>query len=299
MKAFVIVLSMLCAVMAGAGVSFTPSDGRTAMAAAVELVSKCTPRDAGTAQGRRAAELIRSQLERIAVKAKLDPFVATSRGEIRSYANVIAEFPSTPSLPWIVIMSHFDTKPGIVGFQGANDGASTSGLLVALAGALARTPPLPVNVCLVWTDAEECRVAYADDDGFQGSRRAAERFRALKREVKAAVCLDMLGDRKLDIIVPANGTPELRRLVAECAAAAGFAGRLTLRDDIAVGDDHSSFLAAGFPAVDLIDFNYGATPFGNEYWHTAEDKLERISSASLFIAGRITVELINRLAGVN
>ncbi len=275
---------------------FKPSDARLAFDAAAELVRTCTPRDAGTAEGRRAADLIRRQLQRHGVKAEVKPFVAKSCGEIRSYANVVVEFPGiSPTEPWIVLMSHFDTKPGIPGFQGANDGASTSGLLVALAGAVARMGPLKENVCLAWTDAEECRVAYADDDGFQGSKYLAKQFRDQKRGVKAAICLDMLGDRNLDIIVPYNGDPALRTLTLGAAVKIGYPNRVSLRDDLVVGDDHSAFLDAGFPAIDLIDFDYGHAPGANDYWHTNQDTLEQVSSSSLFISGRIVVELVNLL----
>lgn len=275
---------------------FLPSDARLAFSAAAELVRECSPRDAGTPAGRRAAELIRRQLDRQGVKAELDSFQARSCGELRSYANVVAEFPgSRTNAPWVVLMSHFDTKPGIKGFQGANDGASTSGLLVALAGALRRRGPLQENVCLAWTDAEECRWVYAPDDGFQGSMQLVKRFREQRREVKAAICLDMLGDRDLDIIVPANGTPDLRALAVRAAAKAGYPNRLKLDDEVVVGDDHAAFLEAGFPAIDLIDFDYGSAPGENDYWHTPNDTLERISSSSLFIAGKIVAEMMNQL----
>ena len=43
-------------------------------------------------------------------------------------------------------------------------------------------------------------------------------------------------------------------------------------------DDHVPFFKAGIPAVNLIDFEYGP---GNAYWHTTEDKLDKIDPESL------------------
>jgi Zn-dependent M28 family amino/carboxypeptidase len=43
-------------------------------------------------------------------------------------------------------------------------------------------------------------------------------------------------------------------------------------------DDHTPFLAAGIPAVDIIDFDY-------PYWHTAADTADKVSSKSLQIVG--------------
>jgi Zn-dependent M28 family amino/carboxypeptidase len=43
-------------------------------------------------------------------------------------------------------------------------------------------------------------------------------------------------------------------------------------------DDHTPFLAAGIPAVDLIDFDY-------PYWHTRQDTLDKLSAQSLQVVG--------------
>jgi Zn-dependent M28 family amino/carboxypeptidase len=43
-------------------------------------------------------------------------------------------------------------------------------------------------------------------------------------------------------------------------------------------DDHSPFLQAGIPAVDIIDFDY-------PYWHTSADTLDKISARSLQTVG--------------
>ncbi len=43
-------------------------------------------------------------------------------------------------------------------------------------------------------------------------------------------------------------------------------------------DDHTPFLEAGYPAVDVIDFDY-------PYWHTTEDTADKVSSESLEIVG--------------
>lgn len=285
------------AALAAGPVEFTAADAQTAYAEAVGLVTNCTPRDAGTPGGRRAAEWICAAARKAGANAQLDSFVALSRSSLVSFVNVIAEFPGAePSAPWIVLISHFDTMPGIGnGFQGANDGASTTGLLLAFARSLSRAPRLKENVMLVWTDAEECRISYSRHDGFQGSRHVVEQFAVKRRAVKAAICLDMLGDRNLHITVPGNGTPALRALAVKAAAKAGLPQMLSLQDTMVVGDDHSPFLEAGCPAICLIDFDYGTLPGLNNYWHTPLDTIDKISANSLYAAGRITAELVNLL----
>jgi Zn-dependent M28 family amino/carboxypeptidase len=47
------------------------------------------------------------------------------------------------------------------------------------------------------------------------------------------------------------------------------------------------FLRAGVPAVDIIDFEYGSSHGENDYWHTKEDTLDKISPRSLKIVGDV------------
>jgi len=54
-------------------------------------------------------------------------------------------------------------------------------------------------------------------------------------------------------------------------------------------------LDVGFPAVDLIDFEFGSAPGLNDYWHTAADTLDKISADSLLVTGKIVMEMIRRL----
>lgn len=276
--------------------AFTASDAKVAYDTAAGLVKDCTPRDAGTPSALRAAAWLSI---RAGARAEIDRFRAPIYDEVHDFANVLLEMPGAdPNAPWIILISHFDTAPKVgKGFEGANDGASTSGLLVALAGMLRHAAERPrANILLAWTDAEECRIAYMPRDGFQGSKRLLERVRAAKWTVKAVICLDMLGDRDLNIEIPANSTPALRREALKAAEAAGVADKVALRDSIVVKDDHSAFYDAGYPALELIDFDYGSARGRNDYWHTPQDTMDKISEASLLASGRLVAELLNRLA---
>ena len=189
-----------------------------------------------------------------------------------------------------MVVSHYDTKAG-TGCPGANDGASTSGLLISLAGVLASRRFDGGNVMLVWTDGEECFESYSANDGFHGSRRAAARLKESGRKVKGVVCVDMLGDRDLRISIPRNGTDSLAEAALRAAAARGLKG-LVARADIVVKDDHQPFLDLGFPAIDLIDFSYGPD---NSWWHTKEDTPDKISIESLHKAGELVAGIITEL----
>lgn len=274
-----------------AALAFTPQDARLAYETADTLVRTCTPRDAGTEDGRRAARFLFEAVQAVGAHARLDCFRAAMPQGERTLVNLTAEFPSgVTNAPWVILVSHYDTKTG-TRCPGANDGAATSGLLVSLAGVLSRARTLRNNVLLLWTDGEECVVAYGETDGLWGSKRAAAEVVRRGLKVKAVVCLDMLGDADLDISVPANGSSDLIRAVGEAARQASFPD-LVRTIPCHVKDDHEAFLARGIPAVDLIDFNYGPE---NAHWHTAQDTMDRVSERSLLKAGKVVVELLNIL----
>lgn len=274
-----------------AALAFTPEDAAFASQTAKAFVSDCTPRDAGTVQGGQAANWLLARASRAGADVRRDVFKAPTPAGLRRFANVYGDLAVAPTGSWVVVVSHFDTKPN-TGCPGANDGASTSALLVALARILSRTDALRTNVMLVWTDGEECqRAYYTAGDGFQGSQRAAEFLKEKKRNVRAVLCLDMLGDRDLHIDVPANGTPELARLACAAAERIGEPGLVKPSENL-VKDDHVAFLREGYRAIDLIDFEYGPD---NAWWHTPEDTCDKLSEDSFLKTGRLVCEMLNML----
>ena len=274
-----------------AALAFTPADARLAYETAGALVEGYTPRDAGSHRGRLASLYLLDAASVAGADVRRDTFTAmTPKGE-RSFTNLYAEFrPVDPDARWVVLVSHYDTKPG-VNCPGANDGASTSGLLVGVANAFSGWADRKGNLLLVWTDGEECMESYAANDGLWGSKRAADYLYETGRKVQAVICLDMLGDRDLSIDVPANGTPTLAKIAVHAARRIGKPGLVRLTD-VSVKDDHVPFLARGFKAIDLIDFSYGPD---NSFWHTADDTMANVSEASLLLSGRLVAELLNIL----
>jgi len=281
---------MLSSALLAAAFVFTPHDADLAFAKAAAFVDSCTPRDAGTIRGRIAANFIVDETSKTGADVRKDVFSAETPVGVRQFTNLTCEFRSGTDSKWVVLVSHYDTKTG-VNCPGANDGASSSALLIALANALASRPKPNGNVMLLWTDGEECMRKYGPNDGLWGSKRAAERLRESGRDVRAVICLDMIGDGDLHIAVPANGTESLARITLHAARRAGLAD-LVSRIPEHVTDDHVPFLDNGFRAVDLIDFEYGP---GNAYWHTPMDTMENVSKESLLKTGRLVAELLNIL----
>jgi hypothetical protein len=285
---------MLQSLLLAASLAFTASDADFAFSCASNFVASCTPRDAGTARGRTASYWLLDEIARQGANAKRDCFDALTPCGRRQMVNIYCRFETDPSAEWVVLVSHYDTKPGVA-CPGANDGASTSALLVALARVIVERGLPKGNLMLIWTDGEECMRSYSGSDGFWGSRRAAEILKRKGVKVRAAICLDMLGDRDLKVTVPANGDKTLARLACQAARKAGLGDGFVelVRDE--VKDDHMAFAAAGWKAIDLIDFIYGSKPFLNDYWHTSEDTIDKISAESLHKSGRLVAEMLNML----
>ncbi len=250
--------------------------GEAALAEAKALVAAHPLRDAGRLS-REAAGWIAGRLP------EKGTFLLPFEAPPGKLANVLhAAHPA----PVAVLASHFDTKAGIPGFVGANDGASTTGLLVALA----REARLPVHY--LFLDGEECRVAYAAEDGLHGSWFAARdghRAQGLAKGKRLPVIvLDMLGDRDLTPALAANGSPRLNAVFRQAAQAVG----VPLGNAGDVVDDHVPFVAEGWQATDIIDFEYGP---GNAWWHTAEDSPEKLSAESLARTAALVREAVRRL----
>ena len=273
--------------------TFTAAQATSAMNRVTAFITDCTPRDAGTPGAEKAAVWLRDALTAAGIDATIDRFTdPTPHGE-REFRNVIGEIPGTGD-EWIVLLSHFDTKCGITPhFQGANDSGSSTGLLLELAAALCPRSSQP-PILFGFMDGEECMVGYSDRDGFHGSKYFARKLKNERRKIKAVILMDMIGDRDLKIMVPRNGTASLRVLALEAAEAVGHRDKIRLIDG-AILDDHQAFLDLGYPAIDLIDFEYGSRPGLNDYWHTPQDTLDKLSTDSLLITGRIVMEMLNRL----
>ncbi len=273
--------------------AFGDGIGAAAMALTRAFVTECTMRDSGTPGAEKAAKKIAALLPGAEVKSFDDD---TSWGRVR-FHNVSFKVPAAggEGRPAIALVSHFDTKSGIgAAFQGANDGASSSMLLVELARRYREAPLKNHDLYFLFTDGEECKIDYGPKDGLHGSRRFASEFKAANTDLRAVILLDMIGDANLKIQLPRNGTPALRLLALEAASALGLR-KFIAPADFTVLDDHQPFLDAGFPAVDLIDFEYGSEDGRPTYWHTMNDTCDKLSAESLSVTAKIVRQMLKRL----
>lgn len=287
---------LLCwAVLFFSGCKRAGFDGAKAMAETEALV-KISPREAGGGGARRASVMLESKLKALGMKTTIDTFSEDTPNGKMHFNNVLGRLPGKTNR-LIILASHFDTKSGISkDFQGANDSGSSSGVLLELARVLKKRAPYETEFMFAFLDGEECRKEYGPHDGLHGSRHLAQQIYEAGgvKYVEAVIVLDMVGDKNLNIAVPRNCS---RELVKELFFAAH---ELDVRPQFSIGpgsilDDHVPFLLAGMPVVNVIDFEYGSAPGRNDYWHTTNDTLDKLSVKSMQTVGDVVLKMIGNL----
>src|SRR5216117_631744 len=88
-----------------------------------------------------------------------------------------------------------------------------------------------------------------------------------------------------------NSTPWLREIVFSSADRVDYSKAFPRASALPVEDDHLSFVAAGVPAVDIIDF----APFLRGYHHSAQDTIDRCSPDTLAMVGRVVLATLAQL----
>ncbi len=186
--------------------------------------------------------------------------------------NVIAELPSTGD-GVVVVGAHYDTVPGV---DGANDNASGTGALLALAGELAGRS-FPFTLRFIAFGSEET--------GLHGSRHyVAQLTDGELAEIRAMVNLDSVGGGSS---LHATGDRWLTAPVAETADREGIA--LTVgRGNRGSSSDHASFRDAWVPVIYFHSDDSSRI-------HTPQDTLEYVNPALLGNVATLTLDLLESL----
>jgi Zn-dependent M28 family amino/carboxypeptidase len=220
--------------------------------------------------------------------------ITTSEGKFPIH-NILAKFPGTRD-GIIVIASHYETNWPLrdQNYLGANDGASSSALLLEIANQLRGKKRDGYSIWLLWDDGEESmRLPWYDPESLYGVRHLADKWQAdgTLKKIKAFILEDMIGDADLNIEHDTNSTASLEDLVYQAATQFGYQSHFFGRT-ISVTDDHLEFVKRGVPGVDLIDLDYG---YNDVFHHTTQDTLDKLSPKSLAIVGTVTLETVRLL----
>jgi glutaminyl-peptide cyclotransferase len=233
-----------------------------------------------------------SELKPLGADVSLDSFQAQTPKGPTPMANVIVRYAGTSGKA-VVVTGHYDTKRiSMTHFLGANDGGSSTGVLLELAKAFSHLKHKD-DLYLIFFDGEEAVGQWTDADSRYGSQHLVSKWGSdgtLSR-IKALINIDMVGDKNLDILNDGNSSQSLRDMVFGVASDLGYSKNF-LKEPAGIDDDHVPFVNAGVNAIDLIDFDYGPQ---NRYWHAADDTMDKLSPRSLQVVGDVVLGVIARL----
>jgi hypothetical protein len=290
-------LSFLCLILATSCAKAAPDKIWTQFAgdkalAHVQRLVDLGPRTPQSEAIEKSRAYIKQELNSSGWRVTEQPFTdETPRGQVR-FVNLIARFGTIgKTTDLFLLCSHYDTKVfDTFRFVGANDGGSSTGLLLELARVLAQQPRLAEKIELVFFDGEEAFENFSNTDGIYGSRHFAHELRqdGSAKSFRGGILFDMVGDRSLDITFPPNSPIKITRDIFASADALKLRNYFTYFDQD-VTDDHSPLNAVGISVVDVIDFHYPP-------WHTADDTMDKISAQSLQIVGSVAAYYLSEFA---
>ncbi len=260
-------------------------DGARAYAHVARLVD-IGPRPPGSDGIRRAQEYIRAQLRGSGCAIEEDDFHASTPIGRVTMKNILAKIPGTnPNV--ILLATHYDTKR-LDNFVGANDGGSSTGLMLESARLLCGRKHMN-TIWIAFFDGEEAFAEWSATDGTYGSRQMAAKLAVSGelKQIKAMLLADLIGDRNIRIKRESNSTRWLTDLVWSTAARLGYQN-VFVAEEMPIEDDHLPFLRRKVPAADVIDLE-------ERYWHTPGDTLDKISARSLAIVGHVFVASVAEL----
>jgi Peptidase family M28 len=232
------------------------------------------------------------QLRRLAVR--LRPMLPRGRFERIPgdplLRNVVGVMPGRR--PGVVIGAHYDTLAKPRGFLGANNGAAGTAIVIQLARDLdrLRRPADAPELRFVLFDGEEPPDVLPEETvdfystGLRGSRAYVSSHAA---ETQAMILLDYVANKRLQLPREESSTPSLWRELRAAARRAGHVGVFPDAAGETIIDDHTPFLRAGIPAIDLIDWSYPG--------HDLGDTQDKLSRRNVDAVGETLVELVRRL----
>ncbi|MGH2704138.1 MAG: M28 family metallopeptidase [Actinomycetota bacterium] len=242
------------------------------------LAAEIGVRTAGSPAEERAREHLASTFGALGYEVDLDPVRLPGGGMSR---NVVARPRGLdPARPVIVVGGHFDT---VAGSPGANDNASGTAVVVALAEAFAGRP---VPVLFAAFTAEERQPPTGAHH--LGSEELLEGLRNAGTPVAAMLSIDMIANGPALIVGRHRASPDaLQTEIAGVAADLAIPEQTIVRGDVS---DHVPFALAGVPAAWLWTGEHPS-------FHLPSDTLDVVQGDAVARAGRTAQEWIRRRVG--
>lgn len=250
---------------------------------------------------RRAGDWLSAQLkergaEVIEQRADLKAF----DGTILHARNIFGQF-NPQKEERLLLLAHYDCRPWAdedpdlrkrqQPVDGANDGASGVGVLLELARQIqAKNPDRGVDILFV--DAEDWGTSGDDNSWCLGSRYFVQNPIKAGYMPAEVILLDMVGAG--GAVFPKEyfsqeSDASLLNKIWSRAREIGYDAQFQNVSGGAIRDDHTEFINAGIPAIDIIDLRGGGF---FPHWHTTSDNLVQIDRETLRAVGQTLLQYI-------
>ena len=203
----------------------------------------------------------------------------------------------------ILLLAHWDCRPWAdhdpnpenrtQPVDGANDGASGTGVLLELARIFADSHT-STGIDILLCDAEDWGEESNDESWALGARHFASNPPVNGYMPSAAILLDMVGASDATFMreyFSQLANPALADEIWSIAKSLGFGEMFVNRMGSAVNDDHVELIKAGIPTIDIIDYREGSGFFSG--WHTTADNMDCISKETLGAVGSVIERYID------
>ncbi len=239
---------------------------RTLLSGAVTSLA-AAPRATNT-QRQAARTYLQNQLTQIGWTPMLHSYA--------SGANVYATIPATTSTTKrIIVGAHFDTASNS---PGANDNATGTAAVLAVARYLKDMPCRDANVTVVLFDEEEL--------GLFGARAYSATLPA--NDVLAVHTVDQIGwdndnDKRFELELPTTALENQYRAAAQIVG-------VPVATTSTQGTDHQAFRDDGFPAIGLTEEYVGNDT--SPYRHTAQDTASTVDLDYLVLGTKLVAQVV-------
>ena len=260
------------------------------------------PRNYGSEAHKKVREFFKQEISNLGYEVYSHnfeaPYIEGRKGE-----NIYA-FLKGKTDDYVIITSHFDSRSVAekdpVQFNrdkpisGANDGASSSGVLLELMKSLKNYNDLPYSICFVLFDLEDDGNLFdvegdslIETDWIQGSiafvNEIILRDKILdKQKIKFGILLDMVGSKTAKFKYESFAHTYYSSIYNQIWNYANTLGYGEYFIDGHYGtiiDDHTPFLNEKIPFIDVIDMGY---PFH----HTSQDTIDKLDKKTLDAVGK-------------
>lgn len=206
----------------------------------------------------------------------------------------------------ILLLAHWDCRPWADKdpdpanhgrpVDGANDGASGTGVILEIARQLSTNAPSK-GIDILFVDAEDWGTDGDEDSWALGARHFMENLPVEGYSPDEAILLDMVGGKDAVFCreyFSERSAPALAQEIWGIAASRGYGNIFLNRMGSAVTDDHVQLISHGIPAIDIIEFHPDSESGFNPRWHTASDNMDGIDRATLGAVGETVMQYITK-----